>query len=295
MAAPRFLPESAYSVTLANLDMKKVYEEIYKIVASMGPGAAAALTMPLVPATQDGQPGITFKSGIIDNMGTGLVVAQSLNKPFEAGKSPGETLVAIAVDNRTALEQSIERIHAMYVGSRDPESKRELLGHTMYLMSLPGLPFFGGGMQQMQEAPAMAQQAAKLAVTVTDTHLIMGEEGAVEAAIRVIGGSGAVSVGSKEWYRRCGGAVPGVAGVVGYEDLGASMEILWWMVKQTGTAGVSPFSMMMGDAEMGKIVDFGLLPPFEEVKKYFGVSAGYGVSRADGFYFESKYLDNPGE
>jgi hypothetical protein len=280
---------------MVNLNVKQAYDEIYRIVAAMGPGAAAALTMPIVPATPDGQPGITLKSGIIDNLGTGLVFAQSLKKPFDAVKSPAETVVAIAVDNRAGLEQSIERIHAMYVGSQDPDSKRELLGHTMYLMSLPGLPFFGGGMQQMQAPlPGPAAGAARMAVTVTDTHLIVGEEGAVEAAIRVIGGSGAVSVDSKEWYRRCAGAVPGIAGMVGYEDLGASMELMWWLAKQAKNVGdISPLGLMMGDEDLGKIVDFGLLPRFEEVRKYFGLTAGYGVSRADGFYFQSKYLDTP--
>jgi hypothetical protein len=39
------------------------------------------------------------------------------------------------------------------------------------------------------------------------------------------------------------------------------------------------------------ILDFGLLPKFETVRKYFGLVAFYGVSRPDGFYFESKYLN----
>jgi hypothetical protein len=37
--------------------------------------------------------------------------------------------------------------------------------------------------------------------------------------------------------------------------------------------------------------DFGLLPEFDVVRKYFGCSAFYGVSRDDGFLFEFKYLN----
>ena len=39
--------------------------------------------------------------------------------------------------------------------------------------------------------------------------------------------------------------------------------------------------------------DFSLLPEFGVVKKYFGLSAGYGISRPDGFFFEFKYLNPP--
>ena len=40
--------------------------------------------------------------------------------------------------------------------------------------------------------------------------------------------------------------------------------------------------------------DLSLLPEFDAVRKYFGVSAFYGVSRPDGFYFELKYLSPVG-
>jgi hypothetical protein len=40
------------------------------------------------------------------------------------------------------------------------------------------------------------------------------------------------------------------------------------------------------------LFDFGLLPDFDAVRKYFGLSAGYGISRADGFFFEFKYLSS---
>jgi hypothetical protein len=41
----------------------------------------------------------------------------------------------------------------------------------------------------------------------------------------------------------------------------------------------------------GDLVDFSLLPEFDTVKKYFGLSASYGISRQDGFFFEFKYIN----
>ena len=39
------------------------------------------------------------------------------------------------------------------------------------------------------------------------------------------------------------------------------------------------------------LLDFSLLPEFDDVKKYFGVSAFYGISRQDGYFFEFKYMN----
>ena len=170
----------------------------------------------------------------------------------------------------------------------------------MYLMSIPGLPFFGGGMAPMQApTPPAMPTPAKMAITVTDSHVIIGEVSSVESVIRSIAGSGSTPVSSAEWYKRTSAAIPSVAGMIGLEDTSAGMEMLWWMFKQVGDAGgmnsMSPIGMMMDNPEMANIADFKLLPGYDAVKKYFGVSAAYGISRADGFYFESKYLDNPGQ
>ena len=39
------------------------------------------------------------------------------------------------------------------------------------------------------------------------------------------------------------------------------------------------------------LVDFSLLPDFDAVRKYFGLSASYGIARQDGFFFEFKYIN----
>jgi len=38
------------------------------------------------------------------------------------------------------------------------------------------------------------------------------------------------------------------------------------------------------------LFDFSLLPEFDVVRKYFGLSAFYGLSIPEGFFFELKYL-----
>jgi hypothetical protein len=49
--------------------------------------------------------------------------------------------------------------------------------------------------------------------------------------------------------------------------------------------------MLFGQAGFD-LFDFGLLPEFDVVKKYFGLSTLYGISKSDGFFFEFKYLNS---
>jgi hypothetical protein len=59
-----------------------------------------------------------------------------------------------------------------------------------------------------------------------------------------------------------------------------------------GMAGSVVPKMMFAQGALD-LFDFGLLPEFDAVKKYFGLSALYGISKSDGFVFEYKYLNPP--
>ena len=63
------------------------------------------------------------------------------------------------------------------------------------------------------------------------------------------------------------------------------------MTFSAGLAGGAPQLLMAGPASL---MDFSLLPDFDEVRKYFGLTAAYGISRDDGFYVEVKLLEPQG-
>jgi hypothetical protein len=55
----------------------------------------------------------------------------------------------------------------------------------------------------------------------------------------------------------------------------------------------STFPQMFFSQAGVQLFDFSLLPEFDVVKKYFGLSTFYGISKPDGFFFEFKYLNPP--
>ncbi|MHC4509984.1 MAG: DUF3352 domain-containing protein, partial [Planctomycetota bacterium] len=318
---PQFVSASSSSVSVFNLNIKKAYAELGNILGKFSPQMAAMLYKPLLPPGPQGEPPLQLKGDVIDHLGSQIVLAQSIRKPDSAGSAAGpagaqplaaqQTLVAIAIDSRNALEKSLSTLHGKIIAPGNPDSQRQLLGHTIYTVDVSGfLPFLGAGQRTPMQAPATpgAPKAPPLAFTITDTHLILGGEATVEQAIRALGGGEAESIDAAKWFRQAKASIPSVVGLAGFQDAAASGELVWSAMRQSRKKdedknqeqgnqiglGVRPGSLIpnlmfsQGGTEM---FDFSLLPEFDAVRKYFGLSASYGISRPDGFFFEFKYLN----
>ena len=297
MRVPRFVPASVCSVSFLNVDIKRAYDELCSIIYGFEPAAALMLQQPIPGTGSDSEPGITIRPDIIAYLGSEIVIAQSVNKPFSKGKEPTEIYVAVGINNRAALEKSLSLIHKRLMVPNNPEPTRELLGYTLYLMGPAGIPVLGGSVPMVEAGPQRATpKGERLAFTITDTHLIFGQEPAVERAIRTLGGAESEPVSSAKWFNIAKSAVPSVVGSAGFEDNSASGELLWWMLKDSAKSrradiGMGPAAAVLAGPDAWDFADFSLLPEFGAVKKYFGLSAGYGISRPDGFFFEFKYLN----
>jgi hypothetical protein len=292
--APPFIPASAYSATFFNLNIKKAYDELYSILYSFNPQYAAMLQSLDLPDSPEGEPGLKLKTDVISHLGSQIVFSQSVNKPFSNTSTPAESLIALAVNDRKALEKSLSSLHSKVLAANNPDARRELLGHTIYLLNQSALPFLTPGMTPMQLPPeANAPQMPTLAFTVTDTHLIFASEPAVERAIRALSSTDASSLASAKWFTSAKSAIPSVVGMAALEDEAVSCEIFWWMAKQNSKAESSavsagPASTKFGSTGISELVNFDLLPQFDAVRKYFGLSAFYGISTPEGFFFEFK-------
>jgi hypothetical protein len=306
--APSFIPASAYSVTFFNLNIKKAYDELYSIFYSFSPQSAAMLQMMDLPDSPDGEPGVRLKSDVISYLGSQIVISQSVNKPFSDTSAPTESLVALAINDRKTIEKSLSLLHSKLLAANNPDARRELLGHTIYLLGPSALPFLRPGLTPMsalgETSPAGGQarpesnvpQIPTLAFTVTDTHLIFASEPAVERAIRALSSAEAPQVGPAKWFTSAKQAIPSAVGMAALEDNAASSEIFWWMAKRSSKAESSAAqtgatSAKFGPTGISELVNFELLPQFDAVRKYFGLSAFYGISTPDGFFFEFKYID----
>jgi hypothetical protein len=318
---PRFISDSVCSISIVNLNIKKAFEELANILTRFSPQMAAILYMPVLPPGPNGEPGLQLKADIIDHLGSQIILAQSIDKPQPDGnrRSPEKqplmqtrSIVAIAIENRAALEKSLSMVHSKMIAPGNPNAQRELLGHTIYSVDLSGLmPMLGGPpAKKPMQAPNGDPGAPKMplsAFTVTDTHLIFGSESVVEQTIRALSSNRAESISSAAWFNKAKSNIPSAIGMAGLQNNAASAEVLWSTLRQTvnpdkatsgdkrseisvGVTSQSLFPQIIFSRSDG-MIDFSLLPEFDAVKKYFGISTFYGISRQDGFFFEFKYLN----
>jgi len=230
LRAPRFIPASFYSVALLNLDIKRAYDEFGNILNK----SATEMNKELFPPSPDGQPGVHLKTDIIDHLGRQIVIAQSANKPFTGNSALTDSLIALAVSNRSALEKSLSLLHSKMFAANNPDAKRELLGYTIYLVDvLSMLPAFMPEERIPMQIPLEQglPQIPTFAFSITDTHLILGTEPTVEQAIRTLSGSESASVSSAKWFVDAKLSIPSVVGLASLEDSAVSGELLWWMMK----------------------------------------------------------------
>ena len=314
---PKFIAASACSVSVVNLNIKKAFDELANIMTKFSPQMAAIMYMPVLPPGPQGEPGLQLKADVIDHLGSQIVLAQSVERPqpdARAEKEPlpaTQSVVAIAIENRSALEKSLSLIHGKMIAPDNPDARRELLGHTIYSVDLSGLMPMLGGPPARKPLRAAAEPVAppipKMAFTVTDTHLIFASESAVEQAVRTLG-SGAESVVSAKWFNKARSNIPSVVGLAGLQNNAVSGELLWSTMRRSkkpdkadgedqsnqigvGISSGSILPQVMFTQGGAALFDFSLLPEFDAVKKYFGLSTFYGISRQDGFFFEFKYMN----
>ena len=312
---PRFISETAYSVSFVNLNINNAYSELGKMLSSFSPQFATLMYMPLIPASPQGEPPLQIKTDIVDHLGSQIIISQSISEPASGADTPAQdtSLIALAIHNRGALEKSLSTLHSKILAANNPNASRQLLGHTIYLLDFQGFlpsliappvaPMQNPGGRQIPIIP-------KFAFTVTDTHLIFSTESAVEKAIRTLNSTQNVSVDSARWFNIAKSAVPSVAGLVALQNDTTSGKYIWSEMRnlskqmkkkdkdssvkmEIGVKPGSTFPQMMFSQAGVDLFDFTLLPEFDAVKKYFGLSAFYGNSKPDGFFFELRYLNPP--
>ncbi len=322
LRVPQFIEPSAHSVSFVNLNIKMAYNELGNILNSISPQLAAMMYMPLLPPSPQGEPALQLKADIVDHLGSQIIIAQSIDEPKSDVSEPKQkkSLIAVAIENRSALEKSLSLLHGTILAANNPDARRELLGHTIYLIDtaaifpaspkMPKRPMQipGRGTPQGMNPPETPKMP-KWAFTVTDTHLIFAGESAVEQVIRALSSTENLSVSSAPWFNKVKSIIPSVVGLASLQNDVTSGEFFWTELRKlqketsmsedkdsstkigVGVSSGAPFPQFVISEAGTDLFDFSLLPEFDVVRKYFGFSAFYGISRPDGFFFEFKYLN----
>jgi len=301
---PAFIPSSLSSISFWNLDINKAFNELTNILTSFSPQYASLLFTPIPLSPSTGGTTFQLKEDFISHLGSQIVFASGVKKSADASQPiRTETLVALSAANPQLLEKSLSLLHSNIIAPNKADAKRQLLGHTIYLIDLIAIPFLSTGKTPMAGPENITpMQFPKFAFTVTDTHFIFSTENVIEKAIRTINSSDDTSISSAKWFRNAKTALPSVAGFSGMENTRATMQTFWEIMKKsaeiaknkgentikpgiTSIPGTFPKMMFSQD-----LFDTSKLPEFEKVKKYFGIFVDYIISQPEGYFGKFKIL-----
>ena len=183
----------------------------------------------------------------------------------------------------------------MMLAPNNPDARREVLGHTLYIFDLA--MFIPGTAPDQQQ---------KWAFSITDTHLIVGIERSVEHALRTMGTS-EPTLNSAKWFVAAKSALPSTFGIASLQNDAIGGELFWKTLKEPTSEAENNDpnkSVSIGVNSQGNFlfmqkgldfVDFTLLPDFEKVKKHFGMTVSHLTSRPEGFFMEIKSIDQSPE
>ena len=287
---PDFVDPQSVEISTINFDFNMAFEEINKILTATNPQAAMMVNMPIPTQTQ-GQ-FITLSKDLLAYLEPQIVLAKSQPQIDKDNQQLTQSSInSIAVNNHQKLEESIAILHAMATMGQ-PDLKRPYMGYNMYLVDISGMAAMFGG--QAPQNTSATQTQPKLAITITETHMLIALEKDVEKAIRTIKNRQAASIESQKWYTAAKSVIPQKVGSASFANIKKTYELIWDVIRDPEAAKKA---FMQSDAPMNPFEEFakeiGLLPSFSKVSKYFGIASGYLTSTPDGFYYNAKIMDMP--
>lgn len=286
-SAPSFINPQACQVFSANLNIPAATEELFKMLSAMNPMFAAAMNSPLTPPQDDGSAGVILKDDLLDNLGERLIYAGTVET--DTTNTEGfrqEQLFAIAVRDAERLGRAIAGIHTHFLSGQKAELRREYLGHTLYSIPLAQLFMPGADLGETPENT--------MAVAVTQTHLLLGNQKAVEKAIQQQTQLQVKPLADTEWFRKALAVIPSDAGSISIDNMQLVGKHSWTALKQRKLDGL--IDIDIDNEQLNSFLSAcESLPEFEQVKQYFGIHLGWIITRPDGFYLEMMDIPAPTE
>ena len=237
-------------------------DKAYKAVSSLadqfaGPGFIDR-QLDQVAEMPDG-PGIHPKEDVLDQI-TGRLVAQN-DLAGRGEQAMQRTLISLELTKDSTLPETIERLVSKEGG--EEVEKRDFRGTTVYQFEMPS----------QNPADPNGTQTGGLAVAGGYLHLTT-EIGLLEAALRGIEDK----LSGDERFLTKTQDVPKETLFLQYAD-GASQFEQVYELARSGT-----FDEATEDLEL----DFTELPPFKEIKKYFGKTVSYGTRLDNGVLIKTR-------
>lgn len=290
---PPFIPADASNFSRWRLDGKKAWSEFESLLTGLSPQIGMSLNFILGSVGKDKDPNFDIKQALFANLGDDMISwgkAPRSAAPSDIAQPPSVAL--ISSPNPAAMANALKMLAAISPLGGGAMKEREFLGRTIYSLGLPSQPAADGSFKEM---------ALQFAATGNYVALSM-DSGMLEEYLR--GAPVSNPLRAKSGLAEAAQHVGGMStGLFSYDNPTETMKLVFDMLRSDPDMFEEIISSMFAgvpgiefwDAEKRREwIDFSLLPPFEQVKKYFGYTVMSAGGSANGIDFKAFSPTPPG-
>ena len=279
-APPPFVPADAVSFQRMRLNGQQLWSGLESMVQKMSPQLGGLLSMSIGALGKDKDPKFDFRQMFFGNLGDDYVSFEKgprSRSPADLANPPSLTLVgAVRPDD---VVMAIKALSGLLPGGGDDLKEREVNGKKIWSMTLPNAE---GGARVLEIASTPGYVAFA-----NDKGILEEFLRSAEAAPKPLKDQ----PGLAEAAQQVGGFSKGV---FGYDNQRESAQTTWETLRTgSGIDGLVPAMGKEAANNADEWVDFKLLPPFDQMAKYFGITVSTAFWDGTGFQMQSFYTATP--
>jgi len=268
---PAFVPADAASFSRWRLDAKKSWNDFEALLNGLSPQFGATLNFILAPVGKDKDPNFDIRQAFFGNLGDDFIsfAKAPLSSELDDIAQP-PSLALISSPNPAQLANALKMLASLSPLGGGAMDEREFLGRTIYKLGLPSQPDGKGGFKELG-----------LHFAATGNFVALSMDSPMLESFLRDNATGQPLRANPELARaaeRVGGMN---TGFFYYDNPTETLKLIFETFRKNPDAFEDIFSTQLTgmpgielwNAEKRKEwVDFSLLPPFEQVAKYFGFS-----------------------
>ncbi len=277
---PVFAPNDAIGFSRARMSGKKIWEAIVGLANEIAPGMLDFGIAQLESQIKNKNPDFNLREDLIGNFGDDLISYQKAPRENTLeGLNAQPSITLVGSPNPERLLDSLRTLVSSAFGM--PFEQREFLGRTIHSLAMPFAPPTPDGPVKINLCASGNYLAVSLDRGILEEFLRGTDEG--PGPLRATPGLGAAS-------EEVGGMR---TGLFGFQNDKLTMESIFEMLRAEGNELLGlldegPWAGMGADASevednLKRWVDFDLLPPYEQIAKYFHFTVYAGQANAGGF------------
>jgi hypothetical protein len=280
---PPFVSADAVKYQRWRLDIPKAWAALENMLMQISPQSANGLKFFMDSVGKDKDPNFDLKRELIGNLGDDILSYQ--RKPrgntFADLNSP-PSLYLLGSPNAEKVVAALKSLASLVTGT---PKEREFLGRKIYTFALPSLPTTEGS----AGAPRNLSYAAGAGYVAMST-----DETMLENFLRSSESTGKAlreTAGLADAAQKIGGMN---TGLFGYENASESMRVVLETLKNDSSSldkmlGMMPMVPRLSGKDgkgLKDWLDFSLLPPFDQISKYFYFTVYSGSANAEGLSYK---------